>query len=73
MRERIKEVMKNIFDLDEISEDISQQACEEWDSMHHLQLIIELETEFNVSFEPEDIADMKSLDKIENKMKDLLG
>jgi acyl carrier protein len=72
MREKIKTVLKKTFDLDEIDEDISQQTCEEWDSMHHLQLIIELETEFEVSFEPEDIADMKSLDKIEKKLIDLL-
>jgi acyl carrier protein len=36
-------------------------------------LIIELESEFDVSFEPEDIAEMKSLDDIEKKLKGLLG
>jgi acyl carrier protein len=73
MREKIKEVLKKTFDFDEINENISPQTCEEWDSMHHLQLVVELESEFEVLFKPEDIMDMKSLDKIEEKLKALLG
>jgi acyl carrier protein len=71
MRERIKEILRNVLELDEAPEDITQETCENWDSLRHLQLIIELETEFNVSFEVEDIADMKSLNVIENKINDL--
>jgi len=59
MKERIQERMKRVFNLDAISDDISQQNCEKWDSMNHLNLIIELEEEFDVSFEPEEIAKMK--------------
>ena len=43
-----------------------------WDSLNHLNLIVELEDEFNVSFEPEDIAEMKSLDIIETKLNRLV-
>jgi acyl carrier protein len=32
-------------------------------------LIIELEAEFDVSFEPEEIAQMKSIDAMENMIK----
>ena len=65
MRERIKEIMKNVFNLSEIPEDISQKNCVKWDSMKHLNLIIELESSFDVSFEPEEIAEMKTLMDIE--------
>jgi len=61
MKERIKEVMKRVFHLDVISDDISQQNCDKWDSMNHLNLIVELEEEFDVSFEPEEIAEMKDI------------
>ena len=64
MKERIKEIMKNVFCLDAISDGISQQNCEQWDSMNHLNLIVELEEEFDVSFEPEEIACMKDIDTI---------
>jgi acyl carrier protein len=69
MKEEIRDVLKNVLGIDTIPDDISQQNCEAWDSMHHLQLIIELEEKFNVSFEPEDIAEMKSLPEIERQLK----
>jgi len=72
MRERIKQVIKDTLNLDDVSDDISQKNCAEWDSMHHLQLVVGLETEFDISFEPEDIGSMKSLDEIEEKVKALI-
>jgi acyl carrier protein len=65
MKEKIKEIMKRVFNMDTVSDEISQQNCDKWDSLNHLNLIIEIEEEFNVSFEPEEIAEMKSLEKIE--------
>ena len=72
MKERIKEVLKRVFELDEVKDDISQPTCIKWDSLNHLNLVVELEDEFGVSFEPEDIAEMKSLEAIEMKLKALL-
>ena len=69
MKEQIKEVIMRVFDLESVTDDISQSNCEKWDSMNHLNLIVELEEEFDVSFEPEEIAEMKSLEKIIEKLK----
>ena len=71
MRERIKQIMKEIFELDDVPDDISQETCVQWDSMHHLQLVVGLETEFNITFEPEDIFKIISLDDIEKKIRSL--
>jgi acyl carrier protein len=68
MNGRIKDVMKRVFGLQEIPDDISQSNCAKWDSMNHLNLVVALEEEFDVSFEPEDIAEMKSLKRIETKL-----
>ena len=57
--------MKRIFQSDSISDDISQSNCEIWDSMNHLNLVVELENEFDISLEPEEIAAMKDLEIIE--------
>jgi acyl carrier protein len=73
MRERIKGAFKNVFEFDDIADDISQETCADWDSMHHLQLIFELEAEFNVTFEPDDIVEMKSLIEIEKKLNNIIG
>jgi len=64
MRERIKQVIKDTFKLTNVPDDISQRNCEIWDSLHHLDLIVSLELEFDISFEPEDIGSMRSLDEV---------
>ncbi|MDR0603814.1 MAG: acyl carrier protein [Bacteroidales bacterium] len=64
MKERIKKVVSQVLKTD-VDDNTSQNTCASWDSLHHLNLIVELETEFDISFEPEEIAIMKSIDAIE--------
>ena len=65
MKERIKKIMMQTFGISEIPDDISQKNCEKWDSLRHLNLVVELESEFDISIEPEEIAEMKTLNAIE--------
>ena len=60
MEQRVLDVLCRVFKDSSIDETCSQQNCEKWDSMNHLNLIVELELEFGVSFEPEEIAVMRS-------------
>lgn len=64
MEERILEVMRRVLETPDADKETSQANCEKWDSMHHLNLIVELEDEFDLEFEPEEIADMKSFSKV---------
>ena len=64
MEERILEIMKAVFGLETIDETCSQKNCEKWDSLAHLNLIVELESEFDISFEPEEIGSMISFDDV---------
>ena len=64
MEERILEVLKNTFELETVDKTCSQENCEKWDSMGQLNLVVELETEFDVSLEPEEIGEMKCFDDI---------
>jgi len=64
MKEKIKEIMRRVFEEEMVEDDISQKKCFKWDSMRHLNLVVEIEEEFNLIFEPEEIALMTSLDKI---------
>jgi acyl carrier protein len=68
MRERIKKVASQVLKTD-VDDNTSQSTCASWDSLHHLNLIIELEMEFNISFEPEEIAQMKTIDAMERLIK----
>lgn len=71
MIQQIKGVLKRVFGIEEVADDISQQNCDVWDSLKHLNLIVELEEEFNISFEPEEIAEMKNLNVIFQKIQKL--
>ena len=64
MEEKVLEILKNLFELDTVDETCSQETCEKWDSMGQLNLVVELETEFDVTLEPEEIGEMKSYDDI---------
>ena len=64
MEQKIIDILQRVFQTDSITETSSQNNCEQWDSLHHLNLIIELESEFNITFEPEEIAQMTSVSEI---------
>ncbi len=60
MDKQILEILKMVFELEEVDDNCSQSNCEKWDSLKHLELVIEIESEFDVELEPEEIAQMKS-------------
>ena len=64
MEEKVLEILKDLFELDTVDRTCSQTTCEKWDSMGQLNLVVELESEFNVTLEPEEIGEMKSFDDI---------
>ena len=64
MEQKILDIMKSVFQTDAIDETCSQRNCEQWDSMNHLNLVVELEMEFGVSLEPEEIAKMQSFEEV---------
>lgn len=64
MEEKVLEILKDLFELDTVDETCSQETCEKWDSMGQLNLVVELESEFDVTLEPEEIGEMKSFKDI---------
>ena len=61
MEDRIIEIMKDVLDVQEINIDSCQESLENWNSLRHLNLISELEDEFDMEFDPEEISEMKSV------------
>lgn len=72
MEEKVIKIMKDVLEMDEVSMNISQDNCENWNSLRHLNLVSELEDEFDVEFEPEEIAEMKSVNSIIEIIKEKL-
>lgn len=64
MEEKVLDILKNLFELDTVDETCSQETCEKWDSMGQLNLVVELESEFDVTLEPEEIGEMKCFNDI---------
>lgn len=64
MEEKVLEILKNVFELETVDTTCSQTTCEKWDSMGQLNLVVELESEFGVSIEPEEIGFMRNVDDI---------
>ena len=64
MEEKVLEILKNLFEMDTVDETCSQETCEKWDSMGQLNLVVELESEFDVTLEPEEIGEMKCFNDI---------
>lgn len=64
MEEKVLEILKNVFELETVDATCSQSTCEKWDSMGQLNLVVELESEFDVTLEPEEIGEMKCFNDI---------
>lgn len=51
----------------------SQDTIATWDSLHHVQLILALEEEFNVQFEFDEIPAMQSVAIIDAMLRERVG
>ena len=58
------EILRQVLGIEGLDTTCSQTTCEAWDSLRHLNLVVELEDAFDVTFEPEEIAVMKSVEDI---------
>ncbi len=59
---RVREIMAGLFSLDEseIGESSAIDTVEKWDSLQHVNLLMALEQEFDITFDIDDAASMIS-------------
>ena len=59
---RYNNVFQSVFNVEvqELNGDFASGAIAKWDSITHLSLITELEDEFDIMLDPEDILNFKS-------------
>lgn len=48
---------------EQVTDQLAYNSRKEWDSVAHMALVVELETEFDVMFDTDDILDMSSVAK----------
>ena len=56
--------MKEVFGTEDIDNTCSQKTCIQWDSMAQINLVIELESSFDISLEPEEIGQMRDFKEV---------
>jgi len=61
--ERIQAIAADVLEVPaaKITPESSPETIETWDSVHHLNLVLALEQEFSLQFEPEEIDQMKDI------------
>ncbi|WP_297647019.1 acyl carrier protein [uncultured Treponema sp.] len=64
MEEKVLEILKSVLEDDSVNTETSQENNSNWDSLRQLNLVVELESEFGVAFEPDEMSSMTSVSKI---------
>jgi acyl carrier protein len=61
-------VFADVFEIpiEDVRTDLTPENVETWDSTRHLSLVIALEQEFGVQFEPEEIEQLLSFELIQS-------
>ena len=67
MRDQLREVLGEVFGLapSDVPEDASIETVEAWDSLHHVELMLELEMRFGVQMTTDVMPTLTSLQAIE--------
>ena len=70
----IKDLTSDIFDCDkdELNDDVILTELDNWDSLKHMEYIISLENEYNISLTGDEIANIKKIETVENLIKEKL-
>jgi acyl carrier protein len=58
--EKLLEILSKVFLLDKekITDDLRRKDFEPWDSMNHLIIVSEIENEFEIFFEDEEVVEL---------------
>ncbi len=75
MENKIKEVIKNVFNIyiNSINIKSSQDNIENWDSLKHMNLLVALEEEFCIEFDDDSIEDLINFQLIFSVIKEKQG
>lgn len=71
MEEKLKQVLKKVLDIESesISDNTSQENTLSWDSFNSLLLISEIEKNFQVEFDVDEVAGIKNVGDIKNLLR----
>lgn len=73
--DKIKGIFCEILGISEaeVNDSTSYNSCMAWDSLKHLQMVSEIEDEFDIEFEMDDIIAMENFAKVKEITLKYLG
>lgn len=66
----LREIFADTLEIspEEVTPELNTEAVESWDSFRHLQLMLALEGEYGVQFDPQTIPELTSVAKIQEAL-----
>jgi len=63
IEEKLQEIFQDVFEDDriEIFDDMNANDIEDWDSLSHIQLIVQIEKSFSIKFTTGEVATLKNV------------
>ena len=73
IEEKLKSIFLRVLELETLREDLSINDVDLWDSTGHINLMLEIEQEFNIQLSPDEIISLSSLPLIRAYLENLYG
>lgn len=72
MRDRVRQTIATVWNVppDDIPEDADAMSLAGWDSLRHLELMLELEMSFGVRIPAEEVPELTSIGAIEEALRE---
>lgn len=60
---KLEEIFRDLFDLPDLQLDVGMSAddIDEWDSVNHVMLVVQIEREFRIKFHTAEVEEMKNV------------
>lgn len=71
--EKLKEVFKEVLEIEDVEDDLQMENTPEWDSLKHLQLLVAIEKAFGLEIDFQESIKMTSMERIKEIVKEVGG
>lgn len=67
----LREILADTLEIspEQVTPELNTEAVEAWDSFRHLQLMLAIEGEYSVQFDPQQIPELTSVAKIQEALR----
>lgn len=66
----LRDIFADILEIssEEVTPELSTESAETWDSFRHLQLILSIEDEYGVQFDPQKIPELTTVARVQQAL-----